>query len=269
MGKPKISIVIPVRNSREELERCLESIRSQEFENYELIVVDGFSTDGTDEVARRLADRLMQSKAPVPACRNLGFSSARGDIFLSIDSDMVLEQGLLGDVAARIPGHGALVIPELGIGRGIVARCKSLEKKCYLGDKQMESARAFTREAFRSAGGYDEALLYGEDRDIHCRIAESSEIGRCGKHIYHDTGGLGLAAALKKAYGYGKSAHGFFAKRHSGRKKLASPARVLFLNRLGVMASEPLTALCLVALKTAEGAAFCTGCAVSALGRRG
>ncbi|MEW6035108.1 MAG: glycosyltransferase, partial [Candidatus Micrarchaeota archaeon] len=97
--KPAISIVVPARNSAATLQSCLESIRAQSFRDYELIVVDGMSRDGTADIARRYADEVMTCPGSVPASRNLGFSRARGGIFLSIDSDMVLGEGLLLDVS--------------------------------------------------------------------------------------------------------------------------------------------------------------------------
>ncbi len=264
MKKPKISIVIPVKNSRKALERCLSSIRAQDFRSFEIIVVDGFSRDGTGETGRRMADRLILSQSSVPGCRNVGFSVARGEIFLSIDADMVLEDGLLKEIARRMDSHGALVIPEYGTGSGIVARCKSLEKRCYVGNAHMESARAFSREAFSLAGGYDESLLYGEDRDLHCRLSSACSIGRADRRIFHDAGSLGLASAISKAYRYGRSSRRFYEKRHPGTDRLMSPLRPLFLEHLPIIVSEPLSAICLLALKSAEGIAFALGYLASA-----
>lgn len=259
MKKPKISIVIPAKNSRDSLKRCLSSIRSQDFKSYEIIVVDGFSSDGTAELCHRMADRLILSQASVPGCRNVGFSVARGEIFLSVDSDMVLEGGLLADIALRMDAHGALVIPELGIGKGVIARCKSLEKKCYLNNPDVESARAFSRDAFRFIGGYDASLLYGEDRDLHCRIAAACSIGRSSKRLFHDAGSLSLSSAISKAYRYGKSSRRFYSKNNPGTQSLSLPVRPLFLGHFPTILSEPLPAFCLVGLKSVEGAAFALG----------
>ena len=117
MGK-LISVVIPTRDSEASIGSCLQSIERQGYRDFEIIVVDGNSRDRTREIALRAA-KVMTTGAPVPEARNLGFASARGEILVSIDSDMILEDGLLQDIAERMDGFGALVIPELGCGRGI------------------------------------------------------------------------------------------------------------------------------------------------------
>jgi hypothetical protein len=195
----------------------------------------------------------------LPSCRNMGFASAKGAIFLSIDSDMVLEGGLLADIAARMGGNGALVIPELGCGKGLLPRLKALEKECYLGDPMIESARAFSREAFEAVGGYDERLHFGEDRDLHSRIAARFPIGRTQAKVKHDTSGLSLAADLGKACKYGKTLSEFASKdRAEARSWLG--LRFLFPWRYRkTLASRPLEAAALLALKTAEHAAGLCG----------
>lgn len=264
-GLPLISIVIPAKDCAALLEQCLISVRAQHYPSFEIIVVDGHSSDMTRKVAGKYADRVIQSYGSVPASRNEGFGAASGRIFLSIDSDMVMESGLLEDVAACMGRHGALVIPEKGSGKGLIAQCKALEKECYLGNRDIESARAFSHDAFVLAGGYDAKLLYGEDRDLHCRVARVSGLGRTTKGLLHDTGGLSLAGCLRKAYRYGRSSGAFFTKKHPGTGATVSPLRVLFLDRFSLLARKPIIAVCLAALKTLESIAFVAGYALAAI----
>jgi glycosyltransferase involved in cell wall biosynthesis len=254
-----ISIVIPTKNCASTLQKCLESIRAQDFAGYEIIVVDGHSRDGTGEIARRLSDRLLEADLSVPACRNMGFRAARGEIFLSMDSDMVMGEGLLREISGCMESHGSMIVPELGIGKGLIARCKALEKLCYVGDTGIESARAFTRAAFMGTGGYDPGLLFGEDRDLHCRIAESSTIGRTTSVFFHDAGNLTLSGCLRKAFRYGRSSRAFFSKKHPGKGNTSSVGRLIFMGRFHVLAREPFEAACLLALKFAETFAFAIG----------
>lgn len=267
MAIPFISIVIPTKNSGRTLEACLKSIRAQRYPAYEVIIVDALSSDDTLEIASRYAHRTVSSDAPLAKSRNVGFSYAKGGILLSVDSDMVLEAGLLEDIASRMDGHGALIIPELGYGRSFLSHLKSLEKRCYLGDPSMESARAFTRKAFDAAGGYDESLVFGEDRDIHCRIAASFSIWRTKRRFYHDTDSLSFGSDIRKFYRYGGSARSYISKKNPGAKTLLSPSRFLFLGHGRTLAKSPIESLWLIGLKGAESAAFGLGYLLAGRGR--
>ena len=75
MEKPKISVIVPVYNSLNCLERCVESICGQTFEELEIILVDDGSTDGTGPLCDRLAKR--DSRIRVYHKENGGASSAR------------------------------------------------------------------------------------------------------------------------------------------------------------------------------------------------
>lgn len=254
---PDISIVIPTKESGRTLRRCIDSIRSQSFKGYEIIVVDGHSEDGTVRIAEGSADTVLSFGGPVPAARNRGFSHARGRIFLSVDSDMVLESGLLEEIASSMGGHGALVIPEHGCGEGFLSGCKALEKRCYLGDGSIEAARAFTRESFQAVGGYDELLHFGEDRDIHIRVCEGFSLGRTGKGLLHDTGHLSFILNMRKAYTYGKSISAFAGKHPRATSRWHSPRRLL--RCMPLLAQDPVHALGLLIIKGSESAAALLG----------
>lgn len=58
-SQPKISVIIPVRNEEEKIERCLEAVFNQSYKPYEVIVVDGHSTDKTMENARKFPIKVV------------------------------------------------------------------------------------------------------------------------------------------------------------------------------------------------------------------
>ena len=80
-----ISVVVPALNEEEWIVPCLESLTSQSDHAYELIVVDGGSSDRTVELAERYADRVIVYKGRVGAARNLGARSSRGEILAFMD----------------------------------------------------------------------------------------------------------------------------------------------------------------------------------------
>jgi glycosyltransferase involved in cell wall biosynthesis len=251
--RPLISIVIPTKDSHATLGRCLDSISMQGFKDYELILVDCHSKDGTDALAAKHGAKVIESDAGRSAARNLGFGAAKGDIFVSIDSDMILEPSVLSDIKDGMDRYDALIIPEVGYGDDLFSRCKDLEKRCYIGDPLVEAARAFTRKSFQDAGGYDIHLVFGEDWDLHGRLASGKNtIGRVSSRIMHDTSSASPFSQIRKAYTYGRTLPSFLAKK---RPQAANPIDIrqtLFVRHFDTLRKEPVHATVLLLIKGLE-----------------
>ena len=106
---PLFSIVIPVYNTVRELERCVNSITMQKYSDFEVILVDDGSTDGSGELCDRLSgqdDRIRTIHKQNGGCseaRNTGIRAARGEYLMFVDSDdMWDDENALGDIAAII-----------------------------------------------------------------------------------------------------------------------------------------------------------------------
>lgn len=88
-----ISVIIPVYNTAEYLDKCLESISNQTYENLELIVVDDGSTDDSPRICDEWAGKdkrfniIHQKNAGQSAARNKGIDVAKGDYLAFVDSD--------------------------------------------------------------------------------------------------------------------------------------------------------------------------------------
>ncbi len=94
MSRPAVSIVVPTYKSVAYLRRMIESVIAQTFDDWELIIVDGASDDGTAELIAgyqpTLADRLVFIEQPNQGCsvaRNTGIETARGSFIALLDSD--------------------------------------------------------------------------------------------------------------------------------------------------------------------------------------
>jgi len=104
-SQPELSVVIPVRNGRDVIESCLESLFSQTVP-LEVIVVDDGSTDGSGELARRLgASVVRQDPRGRAAARNEGVRSARGRVVLFTDADCRPASDWAAKLAAPLLGR--------------------------------------------------------------------------------------------------------------------------------------------------------------------
>lgn len=96
--KKLISVVIPVYNVKNYLGKTLECILEQTYTNWELILVDDGSTDGSLEIAREYCikdERIrlyLRNRLPkgAPSCRNIGLEQANGDYLIYLDSDDII-----------------------------------------------------------------------------------------------------------------------------------------------------------------------------------
>lgn len=109
----RISVIIPVYNTREWLTRCLESVASQSVpeEDYEIVIVNDGSTDGSETVAAEFAKGrsnvrvISQPNAGLSAARNAGLAAAGGDYVWFVDSDdRVAPESLQKIIAACASG---------------------------------------------------------------------------------------------------------------------------------------------------------------------
>src|SRR5579875_879461 len=163
---PLVSVVVPTRNSAASLRPCLQSIIDQSYPHVETVVVDNHSTDATVEIARSMASTVLTQGPERSVQRNAGARVAKGSYLVFIDSDMVLAPAVIERCIQGVQANPALkglIIPEESVGEGFWARCKALERSCYVGDDSVEAARFFRRDVFERTGGYDELLNAGED----------------------------------------------------------------------------------------------------------
>ncbi|MCH5248435.1 MAG: glycosyltransferase family 2 protein [Lachnospiraceae bacterium] len=112
----KISIIVPVYNSSEYLEQCVDSILLQTYENLELLLIDDESKDQSGEICDRYAsedDRVRvihQKNAGCTAASLTGLREASGDYYMFIDSDDYVEQDMLTEMSRHLIGQKGEVV---------------------------------------------------------------------------------------------------------------------------------------------------------------
>lgn len=117
-GSHLISIIIPAYNAAAVLQRCLQSVQQQTYKNFEAIVVNDGSKDGTAEIVDRLSSAdprfkaIHQHNQGVSAARNKGLDKASGDFVTFIDADDYVKPDYLQKL------HGALIEKNADMAAG-------------------------------------------------------------------------------------------------------------------------------------------------------
>ncbi len=93
----KVSIILPTYNNEATLNECLDGITNQDYDDYEILLIDGGSTDKTIEIAKNYNVKILNNLDKVEErARVLGIKKAKGDILCFIDADnIVLEKDWL------------------------------------------------------------------------------------------------------------------------------------------------------------------------------
>jgi glycosyltransferase involved in cell wall biosynthesis len=219
--KPKLSLVIPTKNSYKELRNFLDSCLESEYKDFEVIINDDIgSTDHIRELAESYKPKLsvtyLQQNIKMAQGRVAGAKYAHGKVIIHLDSDMQLTPLLLSECIQKIEKqkYDALIIPEQSFGSTFWARCKWLEKKCYEGVEQIESARCFRTTFYKEIGGHNIDMVFSEDRDLSIRAHQTSDkIGRTVNYLMHNEGDLKLLSSLKKKFRYAETSN-LFAEQH-------------------------------------------------------
>jgi len=186
----RVSVVIPTYNRAAFVCEAIESVLSQSFRDFELIVVDDGSTDETNEILTRYRDGISvvttQNQGP-SAARNRGIAAARGDWLAFLDSDDLWKPGKLVRQTAYItqnPDTAVCQTEEIWIRNGVRVNPMKKHRKYsgWIFDKCLPlcivspSAVMMHREVFDRVGLFDESLPACEDYDLWLRIAARYEI---------------------------------------------------------------------------------------------
>ncbi len=169
---PDVSVVIPVRNAERLLEACLASITRNE--PREIIVVDGMSTDGTLDIARRYGAKILSDEGGgLPAARLLGAEVAASERVALVDADVVMPDGGLAALVEEFEqgGFTALQAGQLSVsgpaywGQALVNHHRTGRSKNWFG----LVATLFDRKALLEHG-FDARFLSGEDIELRWRL---------------------------------------------------------------------------------------------------
>ena len=178
----RVSVIIPALNEEAFIGSCLQSLRSQTFKDYEIIVIDGGSTDRTVEIASSLADRVVLAPgSKIGESRLIGVNEAQGEIIVSTDADTIhppfwLEKLVRHFDDPRVVAVGGAIYP-LNPSKTTLAYTAGLNTVANVLHWFVGSNMAFRKDVFERSGGYP-LLIKGEDWSLSARLA------KYGKTIY-------------------------------------------------------------------------------------
>lgn len=99
----KFSIIIPVYNVENYIDRCLKSVSEQTYKDYEVIIINDGSTDKSIDIAKKYPYKIISQKNQgLSAARNRGVTEAKGEYLLFLDSDDYWEKDLLKELAKNL-----------------------------------------------------------------------------------------------------------------------------------------------------------------------
>lgn len=225
----KLSIIIPTYNEEEYLPKLLESIKMQDFTDYEVIVADANSKDNTRKIATDYGAKVVDGGLPGIG-RNAGARVAKGDLLLFLDSDLELTPNYINNVIEEFE--------EKNLGIAITQMTPLSEKKkdkilhdlanwfmISVENIKPHGAGCYgmisKRSLHEKCNGFDENLDFGEDTDYIERLAELEEfkvlrnakVGVSTRRLEEE----GLYTLLKQ---YGKSTYNDFRGKRTSAKDL-------------------------------------------------
>jgi glycosyltransferase involved in cell wall biosynthesis len=240
-GRPFVSVLIPVRNEAGFIGDCLRALAGQDYprERFEVLVLDGESTDGTVAEVETIAqnygvpDALLTNRGHTTATGlNLGLSIASGSIIVRVDGHCVVDPTFISASVAALEKSGADAVggPIRTRGNGAAGEAIALAVSSPFGvgdaafrhatsEQETDSVAfaAYRREVFEKIGGFAEDIDRGEDDDFNYRLRDSGgrilltpAIGS----VYYARDSLGGLARQYWGYGIAKAR---VLHRHPGR----------------------------------------------------
>jgi len=185
MGVPRVSVVVCTYNGQATLAKCLEAVCRLDYPDYEVIVVDDGSTDGTAQIAERFEVRLIRTEnGGLSNARNSGLDAATGSIVAFTDDDAWPDRDWLTYLVSTLAATGDVGVggPNLppedgGLVESAVAHAPGGPIHVLVSDQEAEHIpgcnMAFRRDALVAVRGFDPQFrIAGDDVDICWRLQE-------------------------------------------------------------------------------------------------
>src|SRR5579884_342064 len=186
MALPRVSVLMSVYNDERHVRETIDSVLAQSFVDFEFLILDDGSTDGTASLLDSYIDpRIVriQNATNIGLTRSLnrGLEEARGEYVARIDGDDIMEPGRLAAQVAYLDAHPeidvlgtwfrcfdeqGMLVGEWEIAPNPMVIAWLMGWHCAIGHPTV----LMRREAILALGGYDPARLYAQDYDLWTRV---------------------------------------------------------------------------------------------------
>jgi succinoglycan biosynthesis protein ExoA len=194
---PLVSVLVPMRNEERYIEGCLRSLTAQDYphERFEVLVVDGASSDRSRELAQRFIGngdqnlRLVDNpQRKTAAGLNLALAQASGEVIVRVDAHASVRPDFLRQNVSALAESGADAVggPIESVGEGLVGEAIALAMSSPFGvgnahfrysqePRYTDTAAfaAYRREVFSRIGAFTEEIDFGEDDEFNYRLADA------------------------------------------------------------------------------------------------
>src|SRR3989344_1479493 len=167
-----VSVIVLVYNAEKTLQRCLDAVLDQTYTDFELVIVNDFSTDNSRDILSSYQDKRIRivhnpNNLGIAKSRNIGIQNSKGNLIFFTDSDCIptlnwLESGVKGIQDYDFITGWTLYENSSPTFKDRVMSGEDYFFTCNLG---------FKRSVLKAVGGFDEEFaMYGEDKDLCYRI---------------------------------------------------------------------------------------------------
>ncbi|MYL66718.1 glycosyltransferase [Halorubrum distributum] len=218
MSSPSLSVVMPTYDAADYIERSLESILHQSFDDFELIIVDDGSTDGTiDLIEKRDDERIRlverENESGITSALNRGINESHGKYIARHDADDWSAPERFDRQVTYLDTHSDVAL--LGTGAHLVDEDgKRIAKRRVLEDPEVgdlinhnefiHGSVMMRRDPPTDLGGYDERFMTAEDYDLWLRLADQYSVANIDEPLYyfrqHDESIYGSNLKMLKLY---------------------------------------------------------------------
>lgn len=199
INRVKVSVIIPCRNEEKFIEKCFDSIITNDYpkDKLEVLVVDGISDDKTREIIESYIRKypfiklLDNPKKIVPTALNIGIKNAIGDVIIRIDAHNIYEKDYIfkcveylqehkvdniGGVCITLPGSDTLISKSIALALSHPFGVGNASFRIGLKESKLVDTVPFgcyKREVFEKIGFFDEDLVRNQDDEFNLRLIKN------------------------------------------------------------------------------------------------
>ena len=186
-NKPEISVLLSVHNGQSYIQESIDSIQSQTYTNWELIIIDDGSTDKTSEILAQIKDPrikvVFQKNMGLTKSLNKAAQIAKGDLLARQDADDISHKDrfrfqkklftnnpnliLVSSYTSWINSYGE----TLDIREAPKSRLEAINKITNLTSPYIHGSLMFKKSSFEAVNGYNEKLTTSQDFDLLIRLS--------------------------------------------------------------------------------------------------